>query len=231
MRLNLLSYASGLGLIAGALLWPTPSRAQGFCYMVDADGTVTNLDSLCQGNNTPNPIEPQADTAGAAQQSSSQNVRNFTIVGPPSIPGSSQASPGGIPTTPQPTPTPGITPTTPQLPPNPGVVPTTPQPVPSSQVAPNAPQIVPPLQVAPNPPQIVPTPGVAPVAPRIVPSSGVSPSAPQPTGAGVAPAGSAVGVDGAGNDTGIATPAAEIRVPGIVVPGIPVPGIGAPSNP
>ena len=105
MRLNLLSYVSGLGVIAGALLWSTPSQAQGFCYMVDPDGTVTNLDSLCQGNDTPTPSEPQAETTGAGevQQSPSPNIRSFTITGPPSVPGSSQDPAVVAPTTPQPT--------------------------------------------------------------------------------------------------------------------------------
>jgi len=109
MRLNLLNYAGGLGLVAGALLWPSASQAQGFCYMVDSAGRVINLDGLCESGGASARVQPQIQPQGQfpgaegaliePQQSSSPEVRSFTLTGPPSVPGSSQTPAGTAPAT------------------------------------------------------------------------------------------------------------------------------------
>ncbi|WP_156119918.1 hypothetical protein [Leptolyngbya sp. KIOST-1] len=178
MRFNLLNYASGLGLVAGALLWPSISHAQGFCYMVNARGEVINLDGLCQSNNVSDPAQPQGQAAGPEgaliepQQLSLPEVRSFTLTGPPSVPGTgtdavqtlpdgTQTAPGATQTTPGTTQTapgqavPDATQTTPGTTLTvPGATQTTPgatQPVPgTTQTAPGA------TQPGPGPVQPVP---------------------------------------------------------------------------
>lgn len=86
MRLNLLSYAGGLGLVAGALMWPGISHAQGFCYLINSEGEVVNLDDMCQDSNDPEASSPAtgASDASAEQQgtSSSSEVINTTTTSP-----------------------------------------------------------------------------------------------------------------------------------------------------
>ncbi|MBE9156175.1 hypothetical protein IQ265_04925 [Nodosilinea sp. LEGE 06152] len=103
MKPNVLTYAGGLGLIAGALLWSSPSQAQGYCYLVNSEGEVVNLDDLCQSNSTPQPVQSQTGTSGVGeavtetQDGTSPRVRNYTITGPAAVPGSS-TTPAGSPT-------------------------------------------------------------------------------------------------------------------------------------
>ncbi|MBD2234812.1 hypothetical protein [Phormidium tenue] len=85
MRLNLLSYAGGLGLVAGALMWPGVSHAQGFCYLINSEGEVVNLDDMCQDSNDPetSPTPEASNTSDESQgTSSSSEVRSTTITSP-----------------------------------------------------------------------------------------------------------------------------------------------------
>ncbi|WP_275334043.1 hypothetical protein [Nodosilinea sp. PGN35] len=167
MRLNLLSYAGGLGLVAGALLWPSASQAQGFCYMVDAAGRVINLDSLCaSGGAAETPqlqAQPQGQVPGAEgaliepQQLSVPEVRSFTLTGPPAVPGSSQAPAGTAPATTGTTPTPaGTTPATTGTTPSAAETPASP----AGTAAPGRQTVVPGIEVpqieVPQPPVIQP---------------------------------------------------------------------------
>ncbi|MBW4462719.1 MAG: hypothetical protein KME47_21150 [Nodosilinea sp. WJT8-NPBG4] len=106
MRPNLLSYAGGLGLVAGALMWPGVSHAQGFCYLINSEGEVVNLDDMCQENDAPETSPtPEASDASAEPQgtSSSSEVRNTTVISPTGTspaatsPGGGGASPAGTP--------------------------------------------------------------------------------------------------------------------------------------
>jgi hypothetical protein len=66
-------------------MWPGISHAQGFCYLINSEGEVVNLDDICQDRNTPeNPQSPEATDPAAQQQgtSSSSEVRSTTITSP-----------------------------------------------------------------------------------------------------------------------------------------------------
>ncbi|MEA5448674.1 hypothetical protein VB780_08865 [Leptolyngbya sp. CCNP1308] len=92
MRLRLLSYVGGLGLIAGALMWPSVSQAQGFCYLINAEGRVVNLDDLCLSDDESETLPaPNASDASTEPQdsSSTSETRNYTITSPAAVPGSS----------------------------------------------------------------------------------------------------------------------------------------------
>ena len=101
---SLLHSVGGLGLVVGVLLWPTVSQAQGFCYIVDADGRVTNLDDLCASggaselmppqSETPQSETPQSETPGAdsAQPGAAPQVRGFTIIVTPTDADPSEAA-------------------------------------------------------------------------------------------------------------------------------------------
>ncbi|MBE9113382.1 hypothetical protein IQ273_28805 [Nodosilinea sp. LEGE 07298] len=87
-------------MAAAALLWSSPSSAQGYCYLVNSDGQVVNLDDLCQSNNDSQSVQPQPAASGVgeaateAQGGTSSGVRSYTITGPAAVPGSS-ADPAG----------------------------------------------------------------------------------------------------------------------------------------
>lgn len=71
--------------MAGALMWPSVSHAQGFCYLINSEGEVVNLDDLCQDRNAPETSPtPEAGDASTETQgtSSSSEVRNTTIISP-----------------------------------------------------------------------------------------------------------------------------------------------------
>lgn len=97
---SLLTSVGGLALTVGALLWPTVSQAQGFCYMVDANGRVTNLDDLCgssrdaQVPSSQGATTSQSEITGAesAQPSATPPVRGFTIIGSPTDSDPSEAA-------------------------------------------------------------------------------------------------------------------------------------------
>ncbi|MGB3311649.1 MAG: hypothetical protein WBG32_17220 [Nodosilinea sp.] len=101
MKPNFLNYAGGLGLMAGALLWSSPSRAQSYCYMVDADGQVINLNDLCESESDAQLVQPQPEAPGMGEaavepQEGASRVRSYTLTGPAAIPGST--TPTGSPT-------------------------------------------------------------------------------------------------------------------------------------
>ncbi|MBE9138892.1 hypothetical protein IQ254_17120 [Nodosilinea sp. LEGE 07088] len=91
------NFLSGLGLLAGALLWPSPTLAQGFCYMVNAEGEVVNLDALCESDSSPPPAAPPAadpevgEALVETQESETPRVRSYTIIGPVVGPESDEA--------------------------------------------------------------------------------------------------------------------------------------------
>lgn len=99
MRPNCLSCAGSLGLLFIVLLLPSATQAQGFCYMVDTEGQVINLDDLCQGEDRPSAV-PSPDTSPTTdsdliepqQESASPEVRSYTIIGTPTAPESSESS-------------------------------------------------------------------------------------------------------------------------------------------
>lgn len=78
---RLLTSFGGLSLTVGALLWPTVSQAQGFCYMVDADGQVTNLDDLCESGGAAQELPPQgeATSVDSPQPAAAPQGSSFTI--------------------------------------------------------------------------------------------------------------------------------------------------------
>ncbi|PSN77817.1 hypothetical protein C8B47_20055, partial [filamentous cyanobacterium CCP4] len=83
--------------MAGALLWSSPGQAQGYCYLVNSDGQVVNLDDLCQSNDAPQAGQSQPATSGVGeaatetQEGTSPGSRSYTITGPAVVPGSSTA--------------------------------------------------------------------------------------------------------------------------------------------
>ncbi|PSR19449.1 hypothetical protein C8255_02260 [filamentous cyanobacterium CCP3] len=94
MKPNIFAYAGSLGLVAGALLWSNPSQAQGYCYLVNDEGQVVNLDDLCQSNDAPQAGQSQSATSGVGeaatetQAGTSPGSRSYTITGPAVVPGS-----------------------------------------------------------------------------------------------------------------------------------------------
>lgn len=89
MKPNFLAYAGGVGVIVGTLLWSTVTQAQGFCYLVDSEGQVVNLDTLCENDREPVPEQPQeavdsdiGDALVETQASPTPEVRSYTIIGP-----------------------------------------------------------------------------------------------------------------------------------------------------
>jgi hypothetical protein len=148
MKPNFFTTSIGsLGLVAGVLLGSTPSQAQSFCYWIDTDGQLINLNNLCQSNVVPAPAAPTqptgADNLPIQVETPAPGVNQITIFGPPAVPGSTvqtptpevSPQPGGIQTVPQPgiqtIPQPGIQ-TIPQpgiqTIPQPGSIQTIPQP-------------------------------------------------------------------------------------------------------
>lgn len=86
--------------MAGALMWPGVSHAQGFCYLINSEGEVVNLDDICQDRDTPETAPaPEAGEADTEQQgtSSSSEVRSTTTTSPvrtsPAVTSPTEASP------------------------------------------------------------------------------------------------------------------------------------------
>lgn len=80
--------------MVGALLWPSVGLAQGFCYLIDAEGRVVNLDDLCLSDDQPEALPaPDASDASAEPQdsSSTSETRSYTITSPAAVPGSNAA--------------------------------------------------------------------------------------------------------------------------------------------
>ncbi|MGG6239173.1 hypothetical protein ACQ4N7_11100 [Nodosilinea sp. AN01ver1] len=81
--------------MAGAILWSSPSQAQGFCYLVNSEGEVVNLDDLCASDNDAQPVQSQTEASGVGeaatetQEGTSSGNRSYTITGPGVVPGSS----------------------------------------------------------------------------------------------------------------------------------------------
>lgn len=94
MKPNVLSYAGGLSLMASALLWSSPSYGQGYCYLINADGQVINLNDLClddsdsQSGQTQPEVSGVGEAAVETQDGASPRVRSYILTGPASVPGS-----------------------------------------------------------------------------------------------------------------------------------------------
>ncbi|MGB3200287.1 MAG: hypothetical protein WBA99_05260 [Nodosilinea sp.] len=80
--------------MAGALLWSSPGHAQGYCYLINSDGQVINLNDLCLDDSDSQPVQTQPETFGVGeaaveiQEGALPRVRSYTLTGPASVPGS-----------------------------------------------------------------------------------------------------------------------------------------------
>ena len=60
MKSNFLVPVGGFYLVTSALVWASPVKAQGICYMVKPSGQVVNLVDICGVSSQPNGVQPQS---------------------------------------------------------------------------------------------------------------------------------------------------------------------------
>ncbi|MEM6433092.1 MAG: hypothetical protein AAF773_04420 [Cyanobacteria bacterium P01_D01_bin.115] len=61
MKPNFLVPVGSFYLVMSALVWASPVKAQGICYMVKPSGQVVNLVDICGVSSQPNELQPQSD--------------------------------------------------------------------------------------------------------------------------------------------------------------------------
>ncbi|MEL6399319.1 MAG: hypothetical protein AAFR26_09565 [Cyanobacteria bacterium J06626_4] len=61
MKPNFLVPVGSFYLVMSALVWASPVKAQGICYMVKPSGQVVNLVEICGVSSQPNELQPQSD--------------------------------------------------------------------------------------------------------------------------------------------------------------------------
>ena len=59
MKPNFLVPVGSFYLVTSALVWASPVKAQGICYMVKPSGQVVNLVDICGVSSQPNGVQPQ----------------------------------------------------------------------------------------------------------------------------------------------------------------------------
>ena len=60
MKPNFLVPVGSFYLVMSALVWASPVKAQGICYMVKPSGQVVNLVEICGVSSQPNGVPPQS---------------------------------------------------------------------------------------------------------------------------------------------------------------------------
>ncbi|MGD1930776.1 MAG: hypothetical protein ACFB12_17880 [Leptolyngbyaceae cyanobacterium] len=96
MKPNFLVPLGSFYLVTSALVWASPVKAQGICYMVKPSGQVVNLVDICGVSSQPNGVQPQSplpdeDMVEEAVESEAPRRDRIIIVEPDS---SDDATPG-----------------------------------------------------------------------------------------------------------------------------------------